>query len=635
MLTGLVPTFLTNLIKNEKMKRIITFILSLTVVNLFAQSNIQQSLSINTDGAAAHASAQLDVSATDKGILVPRLTTAQRTTIASPATGLVVFDTNTANFWFFNGLAWVQIAPGTVLADADGDTKIQVEKNPNEDIIRFDLGGTENMVLRKSASGHFRLEIPSGSNNSFFGLDCGTTTSTGNNNTGMGYQALRMNTTGSHNTANGSEPLRSNSSGSNNTATGRRALYFNLGNHNTATGWDALYSNSSGNRNTATGKWALSDNSTGSDNTAIGSEAITYNTSGSSNTAYGWRALRDNENGSSNIAIGSNALERNTTSSGLVALGFETLSDNGLGATAPTHAIENTGVGTRALRSNGKGSFNTASGYGALQDNTDGNSTTAFGTFAMPSNTTGINNTAVSEFALGNNTTGSNNTAVGQQALEQNLLGSNNTAIGYLADFFHPNLNNTSAIGYSATGINNVDNRIELGAIINNWIGGQVTWSTYSDARIKTRVQENVPGLAFITKLRPVTYHLDIRKQQEICFQGEKKIVETDSKYDIEQKRMTGFIAQEVEEAAKTIGYDFSGVDRGTDEGLYSLRYEAFVVPLVKALQEQGPIIEHKKSKIEELEELSRTLEAENAALRAQLENIAAALSGAGILVEK
>lgn len=617
--------------KNLKMQRFITIILAFTVVNLFAQSNIQQSLSINDDGAAAHASAQLDVNATDKGMLVPRLTTAQRTAIASPATGLVVFDTNTANFWFFNGLAWVQITTGTVLTDADGDTKVQVEKNPNEDIIRFDLGGTESMVLRKNPSGHFRLEMPSGSNNCFFGFASGANSSAGNN-TSAGYNALNSNTIGNHNTAIGSESLRSNTFGSNNTAIGRRALFNSSGSQNTANGWEALSQNSTGNRNTATGEQALSDNTTGSDNTATGSEALDNNTTGSSNTAYGWRALRYNTTGSSNVAIGTQALEQNTTRSNLVAVGHETLSDNGLGATAPNHAIENTGLGTWALRSNGKGSFNTAAGYGAAQDNTDGTQNTAFGTFAMTNNTTGNNNTAISEFALGNNTTGSSNTAVGPQALEQNLLGSNNTAMGYLADFFHPSLNNTTAIGYSASGINNVDNRIEIGTISNNWIGGQVTWSTYSDARIKTRVQENVPGLAFITKLRPVTYHLDIRKQQEICFHGKKQVVEQDGKYDIEQKRMTGFIAQEVEAAAKAVGYDFSGLDRGAEEGgLYSLRYETFVMPLVKALQEQGPLIEHGESEMEDLEELALALEAENAALKAQLEKIATALVAAGI----
>ncbi len=48
-----------------------------------------------------------------------------------------------------------------------------------------------------------------------------------------------------------------------------------------------------------------------------------------------------------------------------------------------------------------------------------------------------------------------------------------------------------------------------------------------------------------------------------------------------------GFIAQEVEEAAKKLNYEFSGVDKPqTEDGLYGLRYSDFVVPLVKAVQE-------------------------------------------------
>jgi len=47
----------------------------------------------------------------------------------------------------------------------------------------------------------------------------------------------------------------------------------------------------------------------------------------------------------------------------------------------------------------------------------------------------------------------------------------------------------------------------------------------------------------------------------------------------------TGFIAQDVEKAAQSIGYDFSGVD--VDEvGIYGLRYSEFVMPLVKTVQE-------------------------------------------------
>ena len=48
----------------------------------------------------------------------------------------------------------------------------------------------------------------------------------------------------------------------------------------------------------------------------------------------------------------------------------------------------------------------------------------------------------------------------------------------------------------------------------------------------------------------------------------------------------TGFIAQEVEDAAQSIGYDFSGVDKPqNDNDFYGLRYAEFTVPLVKAVQ--------------------------------------------------
>ena len=69
---------------------------------------------------------------------------------------------------------------------------------------------------------------------------------------------------------------------------------------------------------------------------------------------------------------------------------------------------------------------------------------------------------------------------------------------------------------------------------------------------------------------------------------GEVDSSDWPSKYDKEQIRYTGFIAQEVEEAAKELGYDFSGVDAPkNDKDFYGLRYAEFVVPLVKGMQEQ------------------------------------------------
>jgi hypothetical protein len=87
----------------------------------------------------------------DKGILVPRLTTAQRTAMTPDANadkGLMVYDTDTQSFWYYNSTAWVEIGASTSgLEDADDDTKIQVEESADEDNIRFDVAGTEAMVI--------------------------------------------------------------------------------------------------------------------------------------------------------------------------------------------------------------------------------------------------------------------------------------------------------------------------------------------------------------------------------------------------------------------------------------------------------------------------------------------------------
>jgi hypothetical protein len=93
--------------KNKTLLTIaITGVLSLGAY--FAQA---QGLSVNTTGAAANSSAMLDVSSTTQGVLVPRMTTAQRTAISSPATGLLVYQTDgTSGFYFYNGSAWTSLS---------------------------------------------------------------------------------------------------------------------------------------------------------------------------------------------------------------------------------------------------------------------------------------------------------------------------------------------------------------------------------------------------------------------------------------------------------------------------------------------------------------------------------------------
>jgi hypothetical protein len=72
-----------------------------------------QGVAINNGGTPAHSSAMLDVSATNKGMLAPRMTMTYRDAISSPATGLLIFQTDaTPGFYYYNGTAWVAVSGG-------------------------------------------------------------------------------------------------------------------------------------------------------------------------------------------------------------------------------------------------------------------------------------------------------------------------------------------------------------------------------------------------------------------------------------------------------------------------------------------------------------------------------------------
>jgi hypothetical protein len=67
-------------------------------------------VAINTTNALPNSSALLDMTSTGKGILIPRMLSAERTAIVAPATGLLVFDNTTNSFWFYNSSAWTELS---------------------------------------------------------------------------------------------------------------------------------------------------------------------------------------------------------------------------------------------------------------------------------------------------------------------------------------------------------------------------------------------------------------------------------------------------------------------------------------------------------------------------------------------
>ena len=234
-----------------------------------------------------------------------------------------------------------------------------------------------------------------------------------------------------------------------------------------------------------------------------------------------------------------------------------------------TTGSSNCSFGNSALQSATTSSSNNAFGVSALSSNTTGSSNNAFGYLAANLNTTGNANIAIGNEALRQNTTGSNNTAVGLVAGNANITGSNLTFIGFGANPTTNNLINATAIGYQATV--DASNKVRIGNASISVIEGQVAWSNPSDRRLKENiVYSNRLGLDFINHLNTVSYNYIADKNKV--------------RYD-------GFIAQDIDQAMKEKDVPFSGLKKSED-GMYSLAYSDFVMPLVNAVKELSAKIE-------------------------------------------
>ena len=234
------------------------------------------------------ASAKLEVRSTNKGLLIPQIAltgSSDVTTIASPATSLLVYNTATTSnvtpgYYYNAGTTtspnWLRLNTGTGGVPYSGATSA------------VNLGAYDLTVNG--------ITVGKGAGNSF-------------DNTANGFQALFANTTGRQNIASGYRALYANTTGSSNTASGAYALYSNTeGSDNTANGVDALSGNTTGNENTASGSQALAANTTGSYNTAIGRSAGSNLTTGSNNTLIGYDARSSTNSISNEITLGNSSI---------------------------------------------------------------------------------------------------------------------------------------------------------------------------------------------------------------------------------------------------------------------------------------------------------------------------------------
>ncbi len=130
------------------------YLLSLLIL-FWAPFSIAQ-VAINTDGSAPDNSAMLDIKSNNKGLLIPRMTAAERDAISNPAQGLMVYVTDDNMFYFFNNSQWT-VFGGDPSADywldnkyiRNGNTLITIKDNGRVGI------GTENpyMMLHLASDG--------------------------------------------------------------------------------------------------------------------------------------------------------------------------------------------------------------------------------------------------------------------------------------------------------------------------------------------------------------------------------------------------------------------------------------------------------------------------------------------------
>ena len=550
------------------------------MVGYFSQA---QSMGIGTN--TPDTSARLEIKSDKKGILLPRISNVQ--VISSPVKGLLAYDSTLNDLMINKGNE--TIPSWTSLSNESSSWSLTGNAGTNP-LVNF-LGTTGDDRLVFKIRGRFGGTIDSLKNNTAFGFKADQHQPIGGN-TAFGFYSLSSNVEGNNNTAFGTEALWYNTHGDRNIAIGSAALWVNTyGIRNVAIGWGAINQNELGGNNTGIGNYALGAAQYENYVTAVGSTAMEYG-DGLYNTVFASKAMRYSDNAPYNTSFGSSSMENIYTASFGLAVGAYALHKIYTG-------VQNTAIGINALYNTEFGQSNVGMGWNALANNANKLFNTAIGDGAAFSSVLGESNTVVGSGAYYTTTGSENNTMFGYHAGFNKNLGWNNTLIGADANLRYDDLFNSIVVGMGAeTGLSNMG---MFGNTYTNSIGGPRGWSNLSDGRFKKDIKENVKGLEFIKKLRPVTYHLNVTALQN--FQNPEHLKKADEKIlqsiaAREKEIETGFIAQEVDQAAKDAGYEFNGVVRPANDGdHYKMKYESFVVPLVKGMQEQQ----------QQIEELSKT----------------------------
>jgi len=625
------------------MKKIFMLMISVCILSTItkAQNTFPQKGKVGIFTITPNASAALDIDTTGLGLLIPRMTKAQRDSIVSPSTALLIYQTNnTPGFYYYDGNKWAAISKGastslnnlaatsinkSLIADTDNVRDLGSASLSWRDIYFkgniynasgkiISLTGIDNTFVGVNTG-----TINTGVANSFFGKSAGQSNTSGAYNAYFGSQSGMANTVGSYNSFFGQNAGAANTTGFSNAFFGTFAgQSTTTGGSNSFFGQNAGYSNTTAVDNSFFGRSSGFSNTTGYANAFFGKDAGKSNTTGYSNSFFGKNAGYSNINGHSNVFSGENAGYFNTTGIDNVFLGDSAGYSNTTGSQNVflgkgagynnTYGGSNTFSGIQSGHENITGYDNAFYGFQAGAVNTTGNGNFFGGPFAALANTSGSDNTCLGNSAGGGLKTGSDNVFVGLKSGLNVSGGIANSCFGTWSNISGASTSHATAIGYQA--LASQPNSVAIGNSQITSIGGYAGWTTFSDAKFSKQQKENVPGLAFINKLRPVTYHLDLTGIRKFYKQDtlEKNLnidakMQMDKAVNVKEAVInTGFIAQDVEKAAAEISYDFNGVDKPQNENsLYGLRYGEFVPPLVKAVQELSKKNDEKDEKIDAL----------------------------------
>jgi trimeric autotransporter adhesin len=454
---------------------------------LFLLQANAQNVGIGTN--TPDASAKLEIQSTTSGLLVPRMTKTQRDLISSPASGLMIYQTDNAlGFYYYNGSAWVIVGDDIDWVISGSDVShingvVNTKEIVNSDTITtYNLSGTY---------GSFVEEVW------FPGISPDDTVLYISSNSPEPVVFIHQKSLGGQGTA--ALIVKSDDGNSievyHNFITGN-AIYthggdvyvdsanlkLSIGNV-LVNGYVDLDSSYIANAGAGTIRWDNTDflgydGSTWKSLTASGSSGwgITGNTGTSNGTHFIGTTDAQNLDFRTNNVVRARITQKgqievlNTGNSVFIGEGAGALDDlsgndnvfiGHLAGDSNTTGFNNIAIGNQSFFRNSSSNDNVSIGFRTLYSNKTGSNNQSFGSYALYSNTNGSQNSAIGDYALYSNTIGSRNIAIGYQSLYKNTSGFENSAIGYSSLYSNINGMNNVGVGHSSllsntTGSSNV-----------------------------------------------------------------------------------------------------------------------------------------------------------------------------------